>query len=222
MFPFTQGASVIRAVLSSNPVFYSYSVRPARLFNPRFRMPGLSKEEIQKIFELSTDFNDIFEAFEEAIALKFDDIELYRLLFWNKFLSPDELCMFGDKLAKEFPTLAYDSYMWLANVFEATYAASDNYDLALRYFKKAALVKPAEPDPYLDAADCYEPDLNIPPIAQLIDFLKLGAQNVANANKIYQRLAYLYELLDNDEMTQFYRRKANPGSAPPPSGLQPA
>src|ERR1041384_7759062 len=125
-------------------------------------MQKLTVEEIRKRFELSKEFNEIFDAFEQAIAERLQDIELYRLLFWNHTLSPDELCLFGEKLAKEFPQLAYDTYMWLANVFEVTYSMVDNYELTITYFQKASTVKPRETDPYLDAADCYEPDLNIP------------------------------------------------------------
>ena len=54
--------------------------------------------------------------------------------------------------------------MWMANVFEAVFSSQDNFEHSLMYYQKAASVKPAVPDPYLDACDCYEPDLNIPPI----------------------------------------------------------
>src|ERR1043166_2812990 len=127
-------------------------------------MGKLTVEEIRKRFEISNEFNEIFDAFEEAIEQGLKDIELYRQLFWNHTLSPDELCLFGEKLAKEFPELAYDTYMWLASVFEVTYSMFDNYELTLAYYIKAAQANPTEPTPYLAAASCYEPDLNIPPI----------------------------------------------------------
>lgn len=178
-------------------------------------MPKLSPDDIRKRFELSNDFNEIFEAFEQAIEQHIDDIELYRLLFWNHSLGPDELCLFGEKLSKEFSHLAYDVYMWLANIFEVTYSMVDNYELALAYYKKAATAKPSETDPYLDAADCYEPDLNIPSVHMLIDFLKSGVPYVVNSKLLYRRLSELYEYTGNDEMILFYRRKAEEGSAPP-------
>jgi tetratricopeptide (TPR) repeat protein len=182
-------------------------------------VPKLSVEEIRKRFELSTEFNEIFDAFEQALEQHIEDIELYRLLFWNHSLSPDELCLFGEKLAKEFPALSYDAYMWLANIFEVTYSMVDNYELTLTYYKKAAAAKPSETDPYLDAADCYEPDLNIPPVHTLIDFLKNGIAHVANPKLLYRRLAELYEYTGNDEMISFYRRKAeeDSDSTSPPS-----
>src|SRR5258707_9081108 len=112
-------------------------------------MSKLTVEEIRKRFELSREFNEIFDAFEQALEQHLDDMEMYKRLFWNQALTPDELCLFGEKLAKEFPALAYDTYMWLAEVFEVTYSMFDNYELALTYFIKAAQVNPAEPVNYL-------------------------------------------------------------------------
>ena len=178
-------------------------------------MSTLTVEEIRKRFEGSKEFNEIFDAFEQALEQRLDTIELYRQLFWNNTLTPDELCLFGEKLAKEFPHLAYDVYLWLASVFEVTYSMYDNYELAVQYYRKAASIRPTEPDPYLDAADCYEPDLNIPPVSVLIEFLKEGAQRVTVPKTLYLRLSHLYEISGNDEMSGYFRRKAD-GSADSP------
>jgi tetratricopeptide (TPR) repeat protein len=179
-------------------------------------MGKLSHDEIRAIFTSSKDFNQIFDAFEAAIESRYDDIELYRQLFWNKSLTPDELCLFGEKLAKEFPPIAYDVYMWLANVFELTFFAYDNYELAVTYYKKAASVKPKEPDPYLDACDCYDPDLNIPPIDQLIEFVKSGVGAVGNPKSLYLRLARLYSIIGDEDQSIYYQAKASElgGAAP--------
>ena len=179
-------------------------------------MPKFSKEEIRQRFSASTDFNEIFDAFEDAIAQRIEDVEVYRLLFWNHSLSPDELCLFGQKLAQEFPAISYDIYMWLANVFEVTYSMYDNYELAVEYYKKAASARPSEPDPYLDAADCYEPDLNIPPIDVLIDFLKEGTVQVSNPKNLYQRLAHLFEIIGDTQQSDYCRGKADEPGSPPP------
>ena len=183
-------------------------------------MAKLTTDEIRRRFESSNEFNEIFEAFEQAIEMRLDDIEIYRRLFWNHSLTADELCLFGEKLALEFQPIAYETYMWLANIFEVMYSKIDNYERALEYYKKASQVRPNEPDPYLDAADCYEPDLNIPPLSSLIHFLKSGTSHVPNPKMLYQRLSHFYDLDGNDEMSAYYRRKAEEGSTPP--GQQPA
>ncbi|MFI5251400.1 MAG: tetratricopeptide repeat protein [Bacteroidota bacterium] len=177
-------------------------------------MKKLTKTEIRERFESSKAFNVIFDAFEQAIEQRIDDIELYRILFWNMFLSSDELCLFGEKLSTEFPYLAYDTKMWLATVFAVTYSMFDNFELAITYYKKAAESNRTEAAPYLDAADCYDKDLKIPSIDVLIDFLKQGAAQVADPMPLYTRLLEFYKMLDNDEMVKFYRRKIEENSPP--------
>ncbi len=184
-------------------------------------MVKFSIEEIRRRFELSREFNEIFDAFQQALRQKVKDMELYRLLFWNSALTPDELCLFGSKLVEEFPDLSYDVYMWLASVFGVTYSMYDNYELAFEYYTKAADARPASPDPYLDASECYEPDLNIPPINSIIELLKKGAKHVKSPLPLYEKLAHFYDLAGNDEMSKYYRLRANELSAeqeePPPA-----
>lgn len=172
-------------------------------------MRSYTLEEIRRCFSTSSDFDEIFDAFESALQQKVKDIELYRLLFWNHTLTPDEVRLFGEKLVKEFPDLAYDVFSWLATIFEATYSASDNYELAFHYYRRAAQARPAEPDPYLDACDCYDPDLNIPPVVALIEFLKEGIEHVTHPAILYKRLARLYEAAGEPDQAERCRRKAD-------------
>jgi tetratricopeptide (TPR) repeat protein len=181
-------------------------------------MRAYSVEEIRHCFSRSTDFNEIFDAFQAALSLKLKDLEHYRLLFWNHALSADEIRFFGEKLAAEFPDISYEVYLWLASVFEVTYSSSDNYELALHYYQKAASVQPERPDPYLDACDCYDADLNIPPVTNLTEFVKHGVLHVPNPIPLYKRLAHLYQLAGDTEQSEYYRRKADEtgGSQEPP------
>ncbi len=172
-------------------------------------MPGRTPEDIRTVFANSADFNQLFDAFEEALTQGVRDMELYRVLFWNNSLSPDELRMFGEKLGREFPELAYETYLWLANVFEVTYSAYDNFELAMVYYRKAAAVRPDDPDPYIRACDCYDADLNIPPLSLLIDFVKAGLQTVKNKQVLYFRLSTLYQLKGDEDLSEFFRRLAH-------------
>lgn len=178
-------------------------------------MRAYTVEDIRRCFSTSSDFNEIFDAFQAALTQQLKDVEPYRLLFWNHSLTPDEVRLFGEKLATEFPDLAYDVYLWLAGVFEVTYSSVDNFELALHYYQKAASVQPAHLDPYLDACDCYDPDLNIPPLASLIDFLKKGVERAADPVPLLKRLAYLYELAGDLEQSERYRREAEKLSGDP-------
>ncbi|HEY5615018.1 MAG TPA: hypothetical protein VIL52_03275 [Bacteroidota bacterium] len=172
-------------------------------------MPRFTPEEIRYIFSNAIDFNDLFDAFEDALKQNIQDIDLYRLLFWNHALGPDELCLFGEKLAKEFPSIAYDVFLWLASVFEVTYSSYDNFELAVKYYRRAAAAKPAEVDPYLDACDCYDPDLNIPSADTLIDFLKSGLGNVMNKKTLLMRISQMYQLIGEQDLSDYYRDLAN-------------
>jgi tetratricopeptide (TPR) repeat protein len=179
-------------------------------------MRTFSIEDIRRCFASSNDFNEIFDAFQAALAGRIVDVELYRQLFANRSLTPDEIRLFGEKLAAEFPTLAYDVYLWLASLFEATVSSEDNYDLAFHYYQKAADVRPSEPEPYVDACDCHDPDLNIPPSALLIEFLNRGVGKVPDPRRLYLALARLYELGGDPERGELFRRKAeDPGFTPP-------
>ncbi|MEN3038846.1 MAG: hypothetical protein ABDI07_06810 [Candidatus Kryptonium sp.] len=168
---------------------------------------NLPYDEIRRRFIESEDFNEIFDAVEEAIRQKIEDVELYRLLFWNNSLSAEAIAMFGEKIASEFPSIAYDIYMWLASVFEVVYSKFDNYEGALKFYRKASQIKPQEIDPYLDAADCYDPDLNIPPAEALIEFLIEGLKYVRTPKPIYQRLCALNKAIGNEEMARYYEQK---------------
>jgi hypothetical protein len=183
-------------------------------------MRSYTQEEIHRCFSASTDFNEIFDVFQFALLQKLKDVEPYRLLFWNHSLTPDEVQLFGEKLAGEFPEMGYDVYLWLASVFEVTTSSNDNFELALHYYQKAASVKPGEPDPYLDACDCYDPDLNIPPLAVLIDFLKRGLEHVKKPASLYRQLASLYEHAGDTQQSELYRRKAEESASDADQGPQ--
>ena len=172
-------------------------------------MHELTRTEIRQIFNSSKNFNEIFDAFESGLRQGVDDIEIYRVLFWNDSLGSDELILFGEKLAREFRHIAYDVYMWLANVFEVIYGKNDNFELALTYYQKAAAIRPDETDPYLDASDLYAPDLNIPPIKSLIEFLKIGLEFVPSKKSICERLSVLYKIAGDFDLAEYYRVKAN-------------
>jgi tetratricopeptide (TPR) repeat protein len=176
-------------------------------------MRTFTVDEIRQAFSASSDFNEIFDAFQSALAQNLRDVEPYRLLFWNHSLTTDEVRLFGEKLVSQFPDLAYDVYLWLAGVFEVTISAYDNYELALEYYRKAALARPDEADPYLDACDCFEPDLNIPPLSSLIDFVSRGVGFVRDPRPVYRRLARLYDVAGDEARAEACRRKAD--DAPP-------
>ena len=179
-------------------------------------MRNLSLDDIRRCFSSSADFNEIFDVFQSALALRVEDLDVYRLLFWNHSLTPDEVRLFGEKLAGECPSLAYDVFLWLAGMFEATYSSTDNYELAVTYYQKAAAARPSEAEPYIRACECYDPDLSIPPLTGLLEFVLRGLPNVSDPIPLYQRLADLYSYAGDPRQSEFYRLKAEGGPVSPP------
>ena len=171
-----------------------------------------SVEEIRHGFTTSTDFNEIFDLFQSALAQNLKDLELYRLLFWNHGLSPDEIRLFGEKLAQEFPDISYDVFLWLAAVFKVTTSQHDNFELAVHYYRRAAQARPEECDPYIGACDCHDADLNIPPRGGLIDFLQEGLPRVSDPLPLCRHLALLFELDGKPELAEKYRRRIDDAS----------
>jgi hypothetical protein len=113
--------------------------------------------------------------------------------------------------------IAYDVFLWLASVFEVTASSDDNYELALHYYQKAAEQKPERAEPYLDACDCYDPDLNIPPVVNLIEFVRKGVQHVSDPIPLFRRLAHLYDSSGDRDKSEYYRRRAEGGGGEPPA-----
>jgi hypothetical protein len=185
-------------------------------------MRTLTLEEIRQCFSTSTDFNEIFDVFQSALVQKVADLDSYRFLFWNHSLTPDEVRLFGEKLAGEFPGLAYDVFLWLAGMFEATYSSSDNHELAVHYYRKSTLANPAATEPYLRVCDCYDPDLCIPPLGALIEFVLTGLGRVPDPSPLYMRLADLYDHAGDPKQSAFCRMKAEERRHPSPGGDAPA
>jgi TPR repeat protein len=179
-------------------------------------MRNFSPDEIRQCFSSSTDFNEIFDAFQSAITQRLDDLELYRLLFWNPSLIPDEIRLFGEKLAAMFPSMGYDVYLWLAGMFEATYSMSDNHELAVEYYRKAAGARPTEVEPYVKLCDLYDPDLAIPPLGELIEFVLRGLPGIGDPTRVYLCLASLYRYAGDPQQAEYYLRKAGNTDDPAP------
>ncbi len=172
-------------------------------------MEYLTRDEIRQRFEFATEFNEIFDALEHALEQQFDDPDLYKVMFWNKSLSPDEVGMFAEQVNKHFPHRAYENYIWLAEMSAIVFASEDNFERAILYYHKAAHANPTSVEPYIKAVLCYDPDIKIPPAKHLIEFVKSGIPLVTEKKKMYQRLSYLYEQIGNDEMTHYFRHLAD-------------
>lgn len=171
-------------------------------------MDDFSPDAFRKKLRKASGFNELFELFRYAMDRKIDDFEIYRELLWNNSLKPDELFFFARKLADVFPRMGYDTYMWLANVFELHSTGSESVDLAFLCLKKAAGFDSQSERPYMAVFDIYNHDLKIPTPKSILSFLRTGLEKVTDPRPLYERLALFYRSLGNEEMFHYYKRKS--------------
>jgi len=172
-------------------------------------MSRYSEEQIRHLFSASASFNELTEALEEALAQNIGDLNFYMQLIHNHNLPPDERSLFGEKIAKERPEWRYDIFMALAKLFELTSYTSDNYERAMRYYRKAAGERPAETEPYMHAARCYNPIVTIPPFEELVRFVKEGVIHAHGKKELLYEIASLYEARGDQAQAHFYRDLAD-------------
>lgn len=168
-------------------------------------MPRYTHDQLREIFSTSSNFNELSEALEDALAQRLRDTELYRALLTNRSLSIEEMAFFCEKVAQEFPDDALELYLWMAKVFELTKYGRDNYEMAMTYYKKAAALAPDDSRPYLMAAQSYNTNIKLPPLDSLITFLKEGVKHVAAKDEVYTELSRLHELAGNIAMSLLYK-----------------
>jgi len=156
----------------------------------------MSKERLKKIeqiFRNSTSPDELFDAFQDSMKLKVDNLEIYNLLLGNPALSTDELKMFSEKLIKEFPQNAYDLSMWVARVFENVENYRGTLDNAIHYYKRAKEHSPNSSDPLIGILSLFNYDLDIPSNKTILEFVEKEIGPVKIKSNIYYALAEHYK-----------------------------
>jgi len=168
-------------------------------------MSSSIQHELEKIFQLSSSPDELFDAFSTAIKLRIKDQELYKTLLRNKALSTDEISMFAEKTCKEFPELSYSIYFCVGQVLSSISSYSKHHDKALGFYKKAATTNPEIHEPYLAIAEMYNPELNRPPFDEVVQALQEGIQTVKEKSKLCYILVNLYKNKGNEEMVRSFQ-----------------
>jgi tetratricopeptide (TPR) repeat protein len=164
------------------------------------------KKKIEDIFRTSNSPDELFDTFRQAIENHIGDEEVYKILLWNKALSADEICMYAEKLCRDYPNLSFRIFYDVAKILEANSVYGNYYSLALTYFNKAAEANPESFLPYTAAAVMYNKDLNLPPFDKLTDFLIAGMDKVERKSKICFTLVNLYKKKGNREKEKIFQR----------------
>ncbi len=169
-------------------------------------MPGMTKKYLENIFRNSNSQDELFDTFRITIDKKIKDPALYKILLWNKALSPDEVMMYAEKICKEYPELSYQLFSWVGKIFSSISVYGEHHDNALVYLKKAAWSNPSAHEPYLSIAKLYNADLNLPHLDTVIKIIEKGLETVDKKSKLCFAIAFLCKSANNNEVAKSYQK----------------
>lgn len=170
-------------------------------------MQNITKKYLENIFRVSTSSDELFDNFRIAIEQGIGDSNLYRLLLWNKALSPDEIMMFAEKICKEFPDSKYKIYFWVGKIFSSISVYGELNEKAMEYFKKAAKDNPSAYDPFIAISKLYNPDLNSPEFENILKVVKGGLETVDMKSKLCFAISKLYKIKGASESAKEFQMR---------------
>lgn len=163
-----------------------------------------AKKRIENIFRNSSSPEELFDAFDEAIKLKINDVEIYKVLLGNPVLSLDEIKMYAEKLIRELDDKKFQITMWTAKVFENLQANFDYLDSAINYYAKAIEFDPSSHEPLVRLLKLYNYDLELPTNKRILNLVEMNLHKVEIKSKVYLALADLYKQLGNKQLEAKY------------------
>ena len=169
-------------------------------------MLRVTKKELERIFKTSASADELFDYFRIAIENKLKDAFLYKILLWNKALSPDEISMYAEQICKIHPDLSFQIYYWVGQVFSSISIYGEYHERAFEYFQKASAVNPSAFEPYLAIAKLYNYDLNVPEFENIIRFIKKGIDTTELKSKLCFALSKLYKRKGEWEQEKVYQK----------------
>ncbi len=160
--------------------------------------------QIEDKFRNSSSSGELFDAFQTALQNKISDADIYKILLANPNLTNEEIMMFTEKLALEFPQFKYDFYMWTAQVFENNLFDVNSIENSHNYYVKACSAKPTECEPLLRLIGLYNYDLDLPLNTIIIENVLERAAAVNLKSRVYFALAEHFKKTGNCEMEKIY------------------
>lgn len=148
----------------------------------------MTKEEIEKIFQISDSSDELFDAFALSLKLGINDFEFYKPLLGNRVLSEDEIKMFAEKLAKELTNSAKDIFIWTGTLF-----IDKSLEDAFNYYQKAFLLESKDYFPLSLILNLYDYDLENPLNVTILNFVEHNVVSVNKKSVIYYSLSNHYK-----------------------------
>lgn len=169
-------------------------------------MPPITKKYLENIFRNSDSPDELFDNFRIAINRRIKDSTLYRILLWNKALSPDEIMMFAEKICKVHPVLCYQIYSWVGKIFSSSSVYGEHHEKALEYLRKAARTNPSAHEPYIAIIKLYNVNLNVPDINTIIKTIEKGLGIVDKKSKLCFAISKLYKTTGDSVNAKSYQK----------------
>jgi hypothetical protein len=163
-------------------------------------------KDIEKTFSTSNSPDELFDSFRVAINQKIEDLDLYKILLWNKALSNDEIAMYAEKICREIPQFSLDIYMAVAKILDSA-SSFRNKEKAFEYIKKAAASDKLSLKPYVFISEIYNKELDLPPFDRIANFIEEGLLNVEEKSKLNFILARMYAKIGNVEKGKIYQKR---------------
>jgi tetratricopeptide (TPR) repeat protein len=152
---------------------------------------------IENIFRSSASSDELFDAFREAINTRVTDIDLYKILLGNPSLSPDEIKMFAEKLAKEIPQQTSNTFMWTASVFEHQKDDYEKLEDAIKYYQKSFEYDTTNEIPLIRLLGLYNFDIETPTNKIILEFVDSRIAAVHFKSRVYFSVADIYKRKEN-------------------------
>lgn len=150
------------------------------------------KDRIEATFRSSNSPDELFDAFQTAIKVKLDDLDLYKTLLANPSLSPDEIKMFTEKLSRVMPQNSFNLFMWSGNIFENLKEEPDKLEEAFAFYQRAAKSNPTDSLPLIKLLNLFNYDFDLPLNKMLLDFVTERVALTDNKRNVYAALSNLY------------------------------
>jgi len=161
-------------------------------------------KKIEEIFRNSESHDELFDAFQIAVNIKFRDPEVFKILIANPVLSPDEIKMFTEKLINVIPEQTYNILMWTGKIFESHPNHYDHLEDAFNYYNRAISHQPESFMPYLRLLNLYNYEIDYPMNRKIIGTIENLASKVDQKSKVYYALSAHYKKCGNKDLEAEY------------------
>lgn len=163
---------------------------------------------VEDTFRNSTSSDELFDAFQKAIRIKLNDINIFKILIANPTLTPNEIKMFTEKLLKEIPNNAFELLLWTGKIFESLPKFNDHLEDTILFYQRAISHKPTTHEPLVKLLNLFNHDVNLPTNQIILNLVDEFVAGVDRKSEVYYALAKHYKKRDHPIMEKQYLRLA--------------